>query len=164
MNFQNLVNLTPILAVLATLAGSGYSTSGLLTWMRRAALNAWLSGLTDDSRAAIYQGIMLVLNYAIIGGLALATHYTLSWNLAGSVFVAALASTVGAHGLYNYNQKTPSLASVAPATPLVSGMPLVAPDMPTTLNLTGQSGTIVPASAPDADAPILVQPEPAPAQ
>ena len=109
MNLQNLVNLTPILAVLATLAGSGYSTSGLLTWMRKAALNAWLSGLDDDQRAAIYQGIMLVLNYLIIGGLALTTHYTLSWNLAGSVLVAALASTIGAHGLYNYNQKPASM-------------------------------------------------------
>ena len=132
MNLQNLIDLTPILAVLAALAGSGYSTSGLLTWMRRAALNAWVSGLSDEQRAALYQGILLVMNYLIIGGLALATHYTLSWNLAGSVLVAALFSTVGAHGLYNYNQKQPAAsaatASAAYASPFTAAATPVAPD------------------------------------
>lgn len=105
-NLPGLIDLSPVLAIIATLAGSGYSTSGLLTWLRRVALNSWLSSLAEEQRAAIYQGMLLVMNYAAILALALTGHYTLSWNLAGAVLLAALIATGGAHGLYNYNQKT----------------------------------------------------------
>ncbi len=103
-----LIDLSPVLAIIAVLAGSGYSASGLLTWLRRVALNSWLSRMAEEQRAAIYQGLLLVMNYAAILVLALATHYTLSLNLAGAVLLAALIATGGAHGLYNYNQKVKS--------------------------------------------------------
>lgn len=121
MNIPGLIDLTPVLAILATLAGSGYSASGLLTWLRKAALNSWLSNMAEEQRAATYQGLLLVMNYAAILMLALAAHYTLSWNLVGAVLLAALIATGGAHGLYNYNQKTkasdPAGQAPDPVTP-----------------------------------------------
>lgn len=105
MNIPGLIDISPVLAIIATLAGAGYSTSGLLTWLRNVALNGWLASRAEEQRAAIYQGILLALNFVLILVLALATHYQMSLNLLGAVLLGALISTGGAHGLYNYNQK-----------------------------------------------------------
>ena len=106
MNIPGLIDISPVLAIIATLAGAGFSTSGLLTWLRNVALNAWLASLAEEQRAAIYQGLLVVMNFAAILVLALAAHYQMSLNLLGAVLLGALISMGGAHGLYNYNQKT----------------------------------------------------------
>ncbi len=105
MNLPNLIDLSPILNILAALAGSGYSTSGALQFLRELLLDRLTQAMPDAQRNAILRAVLFAMNYALIGGLALLSHYALSWNLAGAVLMAALVTTGGASFLYNYNQK-----------------------------------------------------------
>lgn len=116
LNIPGLIDLSPIFAILTTLAGAGYSTSGALTWLKNVALDGWTARMPKAQRNAILQGVLFAMNYALIFVLALFARYPLTWNLAGAVLIGAMVATGGAHGLYHYNQK-PKASDPAGATP-----------------------------------------------
>jgi hypothetical protein len=105
-NLPNLIDLTPVLSILATLAGSSYSTMALLQWLRDAFLDRLTQAMPDTQRNAILRGLLVVLNFAAILGLALLLRFPFTGNLVASAVLGALVSTGGAHLLYNKVKKT----------------------------------------------------------
>ena len=108
LNLPSLVDLTPVMAVFATLAGSMFSTTNVLQWLRNVLLDRLTAGMADAQRNDILRGILFVMNYAVILGIALFFHFALSPNLLLAVLVGAVGATVGAHLSYGYTQKTPT--------------------------------------------------------
>jgi len=108
LNLPSLVDLTPVMAVFATLAGSMFSTTNVLQWLRNVLLDRLTAGMADAQRNDILRGVLLVMNYAVILGIALFFHFALSPNLLLAVLVGAVGATVGAHLSYGYTQKTPA--------------------------------------------------------
>lgn len=105
-NLPSLVDLTPVMAVFATLAGSMFSTSNVLQWLRNVLLDRLTAGMADVQRNDILRGVLFVLNYGAILGIALFFRFTLSPNLLLAVLVGAVGATVGAHLSYGYTQKS----------------------------------------------------------
>ena len=108
LNLPSLVDLTPVMAVFATLAGSMFSTTNVLQWLRNVLLDRLTAGMADAQRNDILRGVLFVMNYAVILGIALFFHFALSPNLLLAVLVGAVGATVGAHLSYGYTQKTPA--------------------------------------------------------
>ena len=100
-----MIDLSPIIPILGTLAGSAYSTSMLLQWLRDAGLDRLTQAMPDRQRNAILRGLLLLLNFALDLGVALLAHYPLSANLLFSVLLLAIGAGSGAHRFYGYVQK-----------------------------------------------------------
>lgn len=124
-NLPSLVDLTPVMAVFATLAGSMFSTTNILQWLRNVLLDRLTAGMADVQRNDILRGVLFVMNYAVILGIALFFRFALSPNLLLAVLVGAVGATVGAHLSYGYTQKSapqapeidPSVYTAAPLPP-----------------------------------------------
>ena len=130
-NLPSLVDLTPVMAVFATLAGSMFSTTNVLQWLRNVLLDRLTAGMADVQRNDILRGVLLVLNYAVILGIALFFHFTLSPNLLLAVLVGAIGATVGAHLSYGYTQKSqPQPAEIDPSVYASAPTPLPPTDSP----------------------------------
>lgn len=152
MNVPSLIDLSGVVAILA----SSGAVSAIMQWLRDVALDRLTQAMPDAQRNAILRALLIVLNFGAILGLALISGNGMSGALLLSAGLTAFLGAAGSHVLYTYvNRPSTSalLASVAPATPLTASSPL-APLPPIA------SAPV----APDADAPILVQPEPTLAQ
>jgi len=130
LNLPSLVDLTPVMAVFATLAGSMFSTTNVLQWLRNVLLDRLTAGMADAQRNDILRGILFVMNYAVILGIALFFHFALSPNLLLAVLVGAVGATVGAHLSYGYTQKTPATPPQPDEIPV--GGPGIPPSLPPT--------------------------------
>lgn len=153
MNVPSLIDLSGVVAIVA----SSGAVSAIMQWLRDVALDRLTQAMPDAQRNAILRALLIVLNFGAILGLALISGNAMSGALLLSAGLTAFLGAAGSHVLYTYVQKpspTALLASVAPTTPLTAASPL-APLPPIAASVP---------FAPDADAPILVQDEPAPAQ
>ena len=107
-NLPTLLDLTPVMAVITVIAGSAFSASAVLQFLRNTFLDNLTARMSDAARNDILRLVMLVINFVMILVAALFLHFVFSPQLLLSVFVAAVGATMGAHYQYGHNQKQPS--------------------------------------------------------
>ena len=107
LNLPGLLDLSPVFAVFAALAGSAYSASNILQWLRNLGLDGLIARLhlNDRQRTEVLQTLLVVISFMMLLGLSLMLHFTFSPNLLMSVFLGALGSAGGAHFSYQHTQK-----------------------------------------------------------
>lgn len=123
-NLPGLVDLTPVFAVFTVLAGSAYSASNILQWLRYLFLDDLIARMHDKQRTELLQTLLVVISFMMLLGLALIMHFSLSPNLLMTVFLGALGSAGGAHFSYQHNQKPAAQRYGVPEAPA----PKVEPD------------------------------------
>ena len=65
-NLPSLVDLTPVMAVFATLAGSMFSTSNVLQWLRNVLLDRLTAGMADVQRNDILRGVLFAVTHIFL--------------------------------------------------------------------------------------------------
>ena len=108
LNLPGLIDLTPVFAVFAILAGSAFSTSNALQWARNLFLDNLTAKMSDTQRNELLRTLLFLLNVGVVLGIALFMHFALSPQLLLSVVIGASGSSIGAHLSYGYTQKTPT--------------------------------------------------------
>ena len=124
LNLPGLIDLTPVFAVFAVLAGSAFSTSNALQWARNLFLDSLTAKMSDTQRNELLRTLLFLLNVGVVLGIALFMHFALSPQLLLSVVIGASGSSIGAHLSYGYTQKTP------PTLPEPSEIPVDGPGLP----------------------------------
>lgn len=144
MNVPSLIDLSGVVAIVA----SSGAVSAIMQWLRDVALDRLTQAMPDAQRNAILRALLIALNGGAILGLSLLMGNAMSSALLLSAGLTAFLGAAGSHVLYSYVQKPANVTVLGPVATVAS---------------VATTTTLAPVSvAPDANAPILVQPEPAP--
>ena len=113
MNVPSLIDLSGVVAILA----SSGAVSAIMQWLRDVALDRLTQAMPDAQRNAILRGLLVVLNFGAILGLALVMGNALSGVLLVSAGLTAFLGAAGSHALYTYVQKPQADATTAQTPP-----------------------------------------------
>ena len=129
MNVPSLIDLSGVVAIVA----SSGAVAAILQWLRDVALDRLTQAMPDAQRNAILRGLLVLLNFGAILGLALIMDNALSGALLLSAGLTAFLGAAGSHVLYSYVQKPAPVPAVTVFPPPVApdaNAPIVTPDDP----------------------------------